>query len=97
MKDTFLDVEVAIPSAGLADNLFTTELKDELATEVVEKCRVKADEVARGVGGRVRTDRAPEFYIRTGGDLVSGEEFLLVASRWAVRVPNAFDETRAPR
>jgi hypothetical protein len=97
MKDTFLDVEVAVPSASLADNLYTTELKDELSAQLVEKCRVEAEQRAREVGGRVRTDRAPEFYIRTGGDLVTGEEFLLVASRWSVVVPNAFDMTRVGR
>lgn len=95
MKTTFLDVELAVDDAALVENLTTTEQKNALATDIVERCRVKADQEARAVGGRLRMDRPPEFYIRRGSDLVHGGDYLLVASRWAVDVPNAFDSGRA--
>jgi hypothetical protein len=90
-----MDVELAINEAMLAENLFSTARKNALAADVVERCRVKAEQVAREVGGRLRLDRPPEFYIRRGSDLVEGGDYLLVASRWTVDVPNSFDPERA--
>jgi hypothetical protein len=95
VKEAKIDVEVAINEAGLVENLYTTERKEELSAELVEKCRVKAEAEVRLVGGRLRTDRMPEFYIRRGSDLVEGGDYLLVASRWHVDVPNSFDPQHA--
>jgi hypothetical protein len=95
MKDQFLDVEIAIPQGELMDDLHSTAKKDALSAALVEKARVKAEEEVRLVGGRLRTDRAPEFYIRRGSHIIDGGDFMLVASRWACVVPNSFDPTHA--
>ena len=95
MKTTYVDIELPVNEAGLYENITSTAQKNALAADLVERCRVKAEQVAREVGGRLRMDRAPEFYIRRGSDLVEGGDYLLVASRWAVDVPNAFDPAHA--
>jgi hypothetical protein len=95
MKSQQIDVEVAIEEGEALDALISTGGKNVLATEIVEKHRVKAEEEVRRVGGRLRTDRAPEFYIRRGSDLINGGDFILSASRWWCEVPNVFDPAQA--
>ncbi len=95
MKCVKIDVESAIPEGELADGLFTTNLKDKLASKIVEQHRHTADQIATDAGGSLRTDRVPEFYIRRGSDILVGGDFLLTASRWEVWVPDNFDPQRA--
>lgn len=95
MKSVKIDIESAIPEGELADGLFSTQKKDELAKQIINQHRHRADEVASSAGGSLRTDRVPEFYIRRGSDLIEGGDFLLTASRWEVWVPDNFDPQRA--
>jgi hypothetical protein len=95
MKPWKIDVESAIPEGELADGLFSTQKKNELAKQIIDQHRHRADEVATSVGGQLRTDRVPEFYIRRGSDLIEGGDFLLTASRWDTWVPDNFDPERA--
>lgn len=91
MKCVKIDVESAIPEGELLDTIWTTERKEQLAKDIINSHREKADRVATDAGGQLRTDTAPEFYIRRGSDLVAGGDFLLSASRWQVWVPDNFD------
>lgn len=91
MKCVKIDIESAIPEGELLDAVTSTASKNLLAKQVIDSHRHRADEVAEGVGGTVRTDRAPEFYIRRGSDILEGGDFLLAASRWEVWVPEGFD------
>lgn len=94
MKPWKIDVESAIPEGELADGLFSTQMKNELAKEIIDQHRETADKVAADAGGSLRTDRVPEFYIRRGSDIEKGGDFLLTASRWEAWVPNGFDPAR---
>lgn len=91
MKTTFLDIEVPIEQGELLDAIQSTQDKNKLSAEIIEKHRVKAEEEARAVGGRLQTDTVPEWYIRRGSDLINGGDYILTASRWTILVPNSFD------
>lgn len=91
MKCVKIDIESAIPEGELLDGLFSTEMKNDLAKKIIDQHRHSADDAAATAGGTVRTDVAPEFYIRRGSDLVAGGDFLLTASRWDVWVPDNFE------
>lgn len=91
MKDVQIDVILPIPNGEIADQIRTTVEKNMVAAEIVENSRHGAETLAARVGGRVRTDRQPEWYIRRGSHFVHGGDYLLVASRWWVTVPNWFD------
>jgi hypothetical protein len=91
VKCVKIDVESAIPEGELADGLFSTQMKEELAKKIIDQHRHTADQIVDGVGGSLRTDRVPEFYIRRGSDLIEGGDFLLTASRWEAWVPDGFD------
>lgn len=95
MKAQMIDVELAVARGEIADSLFTTQDKNALATALIERVRGKAEEEARAVGGRLQTDTLPEFYIRRGSHVTFGGDYLLVASRWTVLVPDQFDMRRA--
>jgi hypothetical protein len=95
MKCVKIDIESAIPEGELQDTLWSTERKNALAKEIINAHREKADAAAAEVGGSLRTDTPPEFYIRRGSDLVAGGDFLLTASRWDVWVADDFDPARA--
>lgn len=95
MKDVQIDVELAIPQGEIVDAVSSTFGKNVLAKDIIDRVRQRADDEAHRVGGRLHTDRIPEFYIRRGSDVIHGGDFLLVASRWWVSVPNAFDPARA--
>lgn len=95
MKTAQIDVEVAIEQGELMDVLTSTSEKNKVATDIVEKHRVKAEQEARAVGGRLVTDTLPQWYIRRGSDLINGGDYILTASRWTVVVPNSFDPKRA--
>lgn len=95
MKPWKIDIESAIPEGELADGLFSTSMKDELAKKIIDQHRHSADAAALSAGGQLRTDKVPEFYIRRGSDLIEGGDFLLTASRWEAWVPDNFDPQRA--
>jgi len=95
MKCVKIDIESAIPEGELLDAVSSTEAKNRLAKQIIDSHRHRADTVAAEAGGELRTDTAPEFYIRRGSDLVDGGDFLLSASRWDVWVPDDFDPQRA--
>jgi hypothetical protein len=63
---------------------------EEFWRAVVEKSRVKADEMAAGVGGTVRTNRHVEFTSRVGQHMLVPGDFVLVGTRWWVDVPESF-------
>jgi hypothetical protein len=91
MKDVQIDVELHEPIGHLLDEITTTQAKNALSAEIVEKSRTVADQTAREVGGRVRTDRLPEWNTARKASLLLGGDYLLVASRWWVTVPDSFD------
>lgn len=95
MKTAKIDIESAIPEGEMMDNLTSTEMKNRLAKELIDSHRERADRAAREVGGTVRTDWTPEWYIRRGSHVTFGGYFLLCASRWMVDVPNNFDAREA--
>lgn len=90
-----IDVESATPDGELLDAVNSTVRKNDLAKQIIDQHRHRADEVAIGAGGSLRTDTPPEFYIRRGSDLIEGGDFLLTASRWQAWVPDNFDPARA--
>jgi hypothetical protein len=96
MKDVQIDVHLEIARGEIADHIYNTKDKNVLAAAIVERVREHAERIASGVGGTVRTDRAPEWYIRRGSHVTQGGDFLLVASRWWVTVPNWFEPTTQP-
>ena len=57
----------------------------------MEKMREEADRLAATVpGARLRTDRPPEIISRLGSHNLLLGEWVLVASRWWVDVPESF-------
>lgn len=80
--DIQMEVQVTYDLDSAADPRFWAE-----ATEAMLH---KADEVASSVGGRVRTDRPPEILSKIGTHNLVGGEWVLVASRWWVDVPDDF-------
>lgn len=64
--------------------------KDDAVRALIEKLRMKADEAAESVRGRLRTDMQPELTFSKGTNVFTGQECLLVGSRWSVEVPESF-------
>ena len=95
MKTAVIDIESAIPEGELLDGITSTRAKEILAKELINSHRERADRVAREVGGTVRTDWKPGWYIRRGSHIVFGGDFILAASRWQVNVPDNFDPEQA--
>jgi hypothetical protein len=62
-------VETHEASTDFMDFLTTTAGKNALAGEIVLKHRTIAEQRAREVGGKLVTDRQPEFNIGKGMDL----------------------------
>lgn len=81
MRDTFLDVTLAVSQREL-------DVADDPSALVLEKMRGEADRVCMEVGGRLRTDRNPEVVIRNAEHKLTGERYVLLATRWAVVVPD---------
>ena len=91
MRTTYIDIETNVEKGELLDNLNSTEAKNQLAKELIDSHREKADRCAREIGGTVRTDWKPQWYIRRGSHISFGGDFVLAASRWAVWVPDSFN------
>lgn len=86
MKPQQVDVLLELPLQE-ANQL---RLRGRLTEDLIERMRITADQSAREVGGRLRTDRVPEFTISEGSSPLLGD-MLLAASRWWVEVPEGFD------
>jgi hypothetical protein len=95
VKTTKIDIESAIPEGELLDSITSTRAKEQLAKELIDSHRERADRAAREIGGTVRTDWKPQWYIRRGSHVTFGGDFILAASRWQVNVPNNFDPREA--
>ena len=82
MRDAFIDVLVEVPVSDLQTVADPTR-------HLYDLMRHKADETCAESGARLRTDRAPEVNIRQGRHPLLGLDMTLVASRWAVTVPES--------
>lgn len=81
MRDAFVDVMLEVPVRELA------ALPDPTRA-LYERMREGADARCAEVGGRLRTDRAPEVRVQEADHPLIGG-VTLVASRWAVVVPDS--------
>lgn len=91
MKIVKIDIEQELPAGEFLDGFRSTQEKTIASKAIINQAREKADQEARLVGGRVRVDMKPEFYIRRGSHVLLGGDLMLVASRWSVEVPDSFD------
>ena len=82
MRDAFVDVTLEVPAAELV------RLSDPTAF-LYERMRDRADALCAESGARLRTDRAPEVIVQEGRHPLLGLDVTLVASRWAVVVPDS--------
>lgn len=82
MRDAFIDVLVEIPTADLAAESDPTAHLYRLMTNA-------ADRECALVGAQLRTDRVPEVLVQQAQHPLLSVAMTLVASRWAVRVPDA--------
>jgi len=87
VKDIMMDVELDIPNADVLNMGDSTTA----SKEIINRLRVKAEQVCREHGVELRTDRAPEVITKQAMSPLLGGEFLLVSSRWACVAPDNFD------
>jgi hypothetical protein len=80
VRDAFVDVLLEIPTADLGSQQDPTKY-------LFDRMRTKADETCDEQAARLRTDRTPEVVVRQGRHPLLGVDMTLVASRWAVVVP----------
>lgn len=80
MRDAFVDVLLELPTSDLA-------AQDDPTRYLYERMREGADALCAENGSELRTDRAPEVVIREGQHPLLGTPMTLIASRWAVLVP----------
>lgn len=86
MQDLFIDVHLEVnPDAAATQR--------DASRYLLELSRDTADRQCADNGGRLRTDKAPEFQVSRGLDPLTGSEVLLVSSRWAVVVPDTVQAT----
>lgn len=81
MRDAFVDVLIEVPVRELAR-------LDDPTSAVLDAMRESADAKCAEVGARLRTDRAPEVRVQEARHPLIGD-MTLVASRWAVVVPES--------
>ena len=84
MRDAFVDVTLEVPAMDLLR-------VDDPTRFLYERMRDRADQLCEESGARLRTDRAPEVHIREGRHPLTGLDMTLVASRWAVVVPDSVE------
>lgn len=82
MIDTEVEVMLEVEDAELARHA-------DHGRYVVERCREAADKLCAESGARLRTDRAPSFWIERATHKLLGLDVVLVRSRWAVVAPEA--------
>ena len=85
MARAFIDVLLEVPVAQLAKSPDPTR-------ELWETMRTKADAQCAEAGARLRTDVTPEVIVKQAHSALIGD-VTLVASRWAVEVPEAVART----
>jgi hypothetical protein len=90
MRDAFVDVQLELNPDALA-------LQADPSQYVLEASRAEAERLCADNRAQLRTDRAPEVLIQQGVHKLTRRNVLLVASRWAVRVPAATPMHRSPR
>lgn len=83
MRDAFVDVLVEVPASELQRQADPTRHLYDLMLH-------RADEVCAEQGARLRTDRTPEVRVQEGRHPL-GFDVTLVASRWAVVVPDSVE------
>jgi hypothetical protein len=81
----YIDVLLEIPAAQLARSADPTR-------ELWDMMRTKADQDCRQSGAMLRTDSEPEVIVRQAHTALMGD-VTLVASRWAVDVPDRVART----
>jgi hypothetical protein len=81
VRDVLLDVTLEVPRDDLT--------ADGALAGVLEKLRGKADEQCQHVGGRLRTDREPQIVVQEAEHRLTGEAYVLFATRWAAVVPES--------
>lgn len=86
-----IDITLEVPKADLV-----SMGRDAAARYCIEKLRHGAETKAHEVGGRVLLDRQPEFIIEEGSRLDTGGDWLLMAGRFEVEVPDSFDVAAQP-
>lgn len=91
MKLQKIDILLEVPKSDLV-----ALGRDGAARYVVEKLRHGAEDKAHEVGGRVVVDRAPEIMIQEGSRLDVGGDWLLLAGRFWLEVPDTFDVSGQP-
>lgn len=84
MKDAFIDVSCELNPVQLAQ-------ERDPARFVLELSRETADARCAESGARLRTDRAPEVVVSHAIEPTTGRDVILVASRWAVLVPDSLE------
>ena len=82
MRDAFLDVSLELNPDALA-------AQDDPSRYVLEAARAEADRKCADSGAQLRTDRAPEVLVQNGVHKLTRRDVVLVATRWAVRVPES--------
>lgn len=84
MRDAFVDVTLEVSLVELAR-------ESDPSAYILEKMRGAADTLCDRNGARLRTDRKPEIHIKEGRHIITQEDVLLCASRWAVVAPESVD------
>lgn len=82
MRDAFVDVTYEVPALELA-------MQRDPPSYVLERMRDRADALCAEQGARLRTDRSPEVIVNQAVERATGADTVLIASRWAVVVPDA--------
>lgn len=84
MRDAFVDVMLEIP-------LFDLERQADEDRYIIERLRDAADAKCERAGAELRTDVIPEFVVEKGTLATTGEDYALIATRWACRIPDAVE------
>lgn len=80
----FIDIEIEIP----VDEMLMAKMKGkDVEDEILRKLKNKVDRVCEDNHCELRTETTPEIVTKRGIVPQTGEEVLLVASRWKVDGP----------
>lgn len=89
MKRVQLDTEIEIPFTDIE------ALGRDRATDIVlKRLRLKAYDVAAEVKGELVPSILPEIVMKRTSSVLLGGDIMLVAARWTVDVPEAFEPPR---
>lgn len=84
VRDAFLDVRLEL-------DLVSLQAEADPSAFIIETARSEADRLCERSRAQLRTDRDPELVVEQGQHRLTGQSVLLVASRWAVRVPEGVE------